>query len=658
VRNTILVSLLLTAACGAKKPETVPAPPPNGGDTPIAQPAEAAKPAVTADAQLVAEAKAFLTSADAELRRVLVAASQAEWANQTDITPEHEAAAAAANRVVNDTVAKMIKDARKFERVIDQLDPATKRQLQNLLFQMTVSTPIAPSPDDPKQAEELAKVAAEMGSTYGKGKVCTTVKGKQVCKDLDALSKVLQTTRKPAEALAAWQGWHDTVGRAERDLYRRYVPLANAGAQAIGFPNVAEMWKSAYDMPASAFETEVDRLYTQMKPLYEQLHCYTRRKLNKMYGDKVVSKTGPMPAHLLGNMWAQAWGWLYKDLEPYPGVAPVDVTPTLAKKGAYTDQQMVKIAEAFYTSLGMPALPATFWERSMFQKPAGKDAVCHASAWDVTFDNDLRIKMCIQKTHEDLDTIHHELGHNFYQMAYHQRPILFQNGANDGFHEAIGDTVVLSMTPDYLKQKGLLAKTVNNDKVVINRQMNTALEKIAFLPWGLLVDKWRWDVFSGKVPAEQWNDHWWALRKQYQGVVPPIARTADDFDAGAKYHVPANVPYMRYFLAAVLQFQFHRALPRSSSTSRRCRRGCRSRTRARPAAGEARRSRRDGPTDCRLARPTRAARPRHACPLTQEDPARRSRRRVIATTCATRLAITRRVARTRARASWSPPARG
>jgi peptidyl-dipeptidase A len=558
VNKSILLSLVLATACGGSKaPEPVELPPSGGGDTTDVTPAVVAP--ASDEARLLAEAKDFVAKADAELRRVLVAASTAEWTNQTDITPEHEAAAAKANRIVNDTTAGLIKAARKYEPVTGKLDPTTARQLQNLLYQMTVSTPIAPSPEDPKQAEQLAQIAAEMGSTYSKGKVCTKTKGKEVCKTLDDLSKVLQTTRKPAEALAAWQGWHDTVGRAERDLFVKYVPLANAGARAIGFDSVATMWKSAYDMSAETFEAETDRLYNQMKPLYEQLHCYTRRKLNKRYGDKVVAKTGPMPAHLLGNMWAQAWGWLYKDLEPYPGQPPVDVTPTL-KKGNYDEKKMVRIAEAFYTSLGMPELPATFWERSMFQKPPGKEAVCHASAWDVGFNNDLRIKMCIQKTHEELDTIHHELGHNYYQMAYHELPILLQNGANDGFHEAIGDTVVLSMTPEYLKEKGLLAKAVKNDKLTINRQMNTALEKIAFLPWGLLVDKWRWDVFSGKVAPAQYNDHWWALRKQYQGIVPPVARAATDFDPGAKFHVPANVPYMRYFLAAVLQFQFHRSL--------------------------------------------------------------------------------------------------
>ena len=548
---------LLLAACGHPKPvETVPAPPPEAKPDP--GPSQPQPPAVDPQAALIEEAKAFVVSTDKELRKVLVAAAEAQWTNATDITDAHEAAESAANSIQNDTIARLIKQARKYEPILDKLDASSRRQLQVLIYITTVATPVAPSPDDPAKAAELAKVATEMGSVYGKGKVCTKTGKKEVCKDLDALSKVLQQTRKPAEALAAWKGWHDTVGHAERDLFVKYVGLANAGAQAIGFTDVATMWKSAYDMPPDAFEAETERLFGQLKPLYTQLHCYARTKLNKIYGDKVVSKTGPMPAHLLGNMWAQSWDWMYKDFEPYPGQATIDVTPTIAKK--LDDKAMVRLGEAFYTSLGMPPLPATFWERSMFQKPAGKEAVCHASAWDVQANNDLRIKMCIEKTQEDLITIHHELGHDYSFAAYYQLPILLQQGANDGFHEAIGDTVALSMTPAYLKTKGLLDEVKTNDKITINLQMHKALEKIAFLPFGLVVDKWRWDVFSGKVKPEDYNQHWWDLRKQYQGIVPPVARAATDFDPGAKYHVPANVPYMRYFLAAVLQFQFHRSL--------------------------------------------------------------------------------------------------
>ncbi len=556
MRNALLVLSILAAACGPQKPDPVALPPPEdpAASRPPPPPEQPpAQPPADPDAALVAEAKQFVARMNDELRKLYVDASVTAWANETDITDAHEAAAAKAGAAQASGITRLIKAAKKFEPILDKLDPVARRQLVLLKFSGQ------PAPDDPKEAEELARLATEMSSIYGKGKVCKKVGAKDECKDLDALSKVLQKTRKPAEALAAWQGWHDNVGRAVRDPFIKYVGLANAGARGVGFADVSAMWKSAYDMPPDAFAAETDRLYTQMKPLYEQLHCYTRRKLNKMYGDRVVPKTGPMPAHLLGNMWAQSWGWLYKELEPYPGEPPIDVTERLAK-GPYDEKKMVRIAEAFYTSLGFPPLPDTFWERSMFQKPAGKDAVCHASAWDVTYSNDLRIKMCIQRTHEELDVIHHELGHNYYYAAYYKEPILFQGGANDGFHEAIGDTVVLSMTPEYLKEKGLLDKVAKNEKVVLNRQMNTALEKIAFLPFGLLVDKWRWDVFSGKVPPEKYNEHWWALRRQYQGLVSPVPRTAKDFDPGAKYHVPGNVPYMRYFLAAVLQFQFHRSL--------------------------------------------------------------------------------------------------
>ncbi len=567
MRKTLLVLLPLAAACGSNKPEPIALPPKEpvatGDEAPRPPPANknvdrladepAVKPAAGGDAALIAEAKQFVAKMDAELRKLYVDASVTAWANATDITPEHEEAEAKAGAEQAKGITRLIKAAKKFEPIHSKLDPDTRRQLVLLKFSGQ------PAPDDPKEAEELAQTASKMQSIYGKGKVCTKAGKKQTCKDIDALSKVLQKTRKPAEAFAAWKGWHDNVGRAERELFVKYVGLANAGARGVGFADVSEMWKGAYDMPPDAFAAETDRLYTQMKPLYEQLHCYTRRKLNKMYGDKYVSKTGPMPAHLLGNMWAQSWGWLAKDLLPYPKEPPIDVTERIAK-GPYDEKKLVKIAEGFYTSLGFPALPDTFWERSMFQKPKGKEAVCHASAWDVTFSNDLRIKMCIQRTHEELDVIHHELGHNYYYAAYYKAPILFQGGANDGFHEAIGDTVVLSMTPEYLKEKGLLDKVVKNDKVMLNRQMDKALEKIAFLPFGLVVDKWRWDVFSGKVKPDQYNEHWWALRRQYQGVVSPVPRTPDDFDPGAKYHVPANVPYMRYFLAAVLQFQFHRAL--------------------------------------------------------------------------------------------------
>lgn len=514
---------------------------------------QAPDPTTTNGAPTAAEADAFVAALDGDLRRLFVASAEAEWTKQTDITDDHEAAAAKTGTEVSTYLTKAILDARKFKDTQGMAE-ATSRQLALLRIAGM------PAPQDEKLAEELATLATKMDATYGKSKACSTdKKGKESCRDLGQLEDVLATSRKPSELLAAWQGWHNSTGRAIGAMYPRFVELANIGAEGVGYQDIGEMWRSGYDMPPAAFTKEVDRLWTQVEPLYKQVHCYARRKLNAKYGDAIVSKTGPIPAHLLGNMWAQDWSNIYPELEPFKGAAAVDVTPAMKKK-KWDDQKMVKTAEAFFTSLGLDPLPATFWERSMFTKPKDKEVVCHASAWDVGFNDDVRIKMCIKVNHEDLITIHHELGHDYYFHYYYKLPILFQNGANDGFHEAIGDTIALSMTPEYLAKIGLLDAPKKNDKALINQQMRVALDKISFIPFGLLVDKWRWDVFSGEVAPAEYNAHWWKLRKQYQGVVAPVERAATDFDPGAKYHVPGNTPYMRYFLAVILQFQFHRAL--------------------------------------------------------------------------------------------------
>ena len=199
----------------------------------------------------------------------------------------------------------------------------------------------------------------------------------------------------------------------------------------------------------------------------------------------------------------------------------------------------------------------------MLLRPRDREVICHASAWDLDFVNDLRIKMCIEITAEDFRTIHHELGHNYYQRAYGPLPYLFRDSAHDGFHEAVGDTIALSVTPAYLQQVGLMDHRPEGDDET-GFLLERALEKVAFLPFGLLIDKWRWDVFAGRIPPAEYNSSWWALRERYQRVAPPHPRGPDEFDPGAKFHVPANVPYVRYFLAHILQFQFHRALLRAA----------------------------------------------------------------------------------------------
>jgi peptidyl-dipeptidase A len=501
------------------------------------------------------EAKKFVESANAQLREKWVASQLADWARETNITDETEAAAAKANEAAMATLTKLIRESKRFDSITSTLDPDTKR----MLYLMRING--SPGPENPEHAAELAKIATEMSGLYGKGKVCDGPPGpdgKPACRDLEALTELLRTNRDPAELLKAWVGWHG-VGKTIKSHYVRFVELANEAERGIGFPDAGAHWRARYDMPAEQMVAETERLWTQVKPLYDNLHCYVRRKLSAKYGKDLVSPTGPMPAHLLGNMWAQDWSNIYDLVEPFPGEVSPDVTSTLVAQ-KWDAKRMVKLAEGFFTSLGLPALPPTFWERSMFEKPADKEVVCHASAWDPNFNGDARIKMCVKINQTDLVTLHHELGHDYYYLHYNKLPILYQDGANDGFHEAIGDTIALSITPSYLKQVGLLDKVGVTDEAVIDRQMFVALEKIPFLPWGLLVDKWRWEVFDGQVKPERYTERWWELRKAYQGVVPPVARTADDFDPGAKYHVPANTPYLRYFLAAILQFQFHRSL--------------------------------------------------------------------------------------------------
>ncbi|MBW2529227.1 MAG: M2 family metallopeptidase, partial [Deltaproteobacteria bacterium] len=447
-----------------------------------------------------------------------------------------------------------------------------------------------PAPSGAGQAAELAAIMARMEATYGQGKYCPRPRGslrrlltraakteeqKKAldCKpgkggvSLGTLSALMADSGEeggPDEPALreAWMGWRSIAPPLRKD-YARYVALGNAGAQEIGFADVGAMWRSGYDMPAEQLRREVDRLWGQVKPLYDDLHCYVRARLRERYGSEIVPEQAPIPAHLLGNMWAQQWSHLYPLVQPYPKQPKLDVTQALERQ-QYDPLRMVRTAERFFTSLGLDPLPATFWERSLFEKPADREVECHASAWDVSYDDDLRIKMCIDINEEDLYVVHHELGHNYYYHYYKDLPILFQQGANDGFHEAIGDAVALSMTPGYLQRIGLLRRVVDNEEGTINFLMKMALDKIAFLPFGKLIDQWRWDVFAGRTTPAHYNRGWWELRRRYQGIAPPGPRGEHLFDPGAKYHVPASVPYLRYFLAFIYQFQFQRALCREA----------------------------------------------------------------------------------------------
>jgi peptidyl-dipeptidase A len=491
----------------------------------------------------------FVARLNKELSDLAIEINAAGWTQATYITVDTQYLNAKAYERYLEAFSRLVGEAKKFEG--QPMSPASKRSLE--LLKLGVP---APAPDDPAKRAELAGILAGMEAKYGSAKYCP--QGKDSCKDETQLKAVLEASRNYDELLTAWQGWHEAARPLRKD-YVRYVALANEGARELGYKDLGAMWRSGYDMPADDFTQEAARLWGQVQPFYQQLHCYTRAKLAKKYGEDKVPAGKPIPAHLLGNMWAQQWDAVYELLEPYPGVSNLDVDAALVKQ-EYDAVRMTKSAEAFYQSIAFPTLPKTFWERSMLTQPRDRDVQCHASAWHMDGKEDVRIKMCTRPTLEELKTIYHEMGHVYYFLWYKDQPFMFQNGAHDGFHEAIGDTVTLSMTPAYLAQIGLVPESKPSKEAVINQQMKMALEKIAFLPFGKMIDEWRWQVFSGQVKPENYNAAWWALREKYQGIRPPVERTEADFDPGAKYHIPGNTPYTRYFLSFILQFQFQKAL--------------------------------------------------------------------------------------------------
>ena len=534
----------------------------------------------------VAEAQAFVDRANAELLKGSTDTAHAQWTAETDITEDTEATSARMNEVFTARELALAAQSHRFDHV--QLPPKLRRQIRLL----QVTAPAAPR--EPELLAEQTQLAASLTGMYGKGKYCPgTPAGQEPapgakCLGIDDISAIMAKSRDPEELTKLWIGWH-AIGAPMKDKYARFMELQNVGAKELGYRDAGELWRANYDMTPAEFSAELERAWTQLEPLYRELHHYVRARLIAQYGKAAERPDGMIPAQLLGNMWAQEWGNIYDIVAPTdPHLAqfkPVDLEAALkqqivekdpAAKPAFVPsadlssdaghaahtaagRDMVHYGEDFFKSLGFAPLPSTFWQRSQFVHPRDREVVCHASAWDLDSVDDLRVKMCIEVDADYFTTVHHELGHNFYQRAYNKQPFLFRNGANDGFHEAIGDAVALSITPAYLKTLGL-AGDEPPAAADIPLQLRTALDKVAFLPFALALDQWRWQVFSGQIKPADYNKAWWALRAKYQGVVPPVDRTEADFDAGAKNHVPTNVPYARYFLARIYQFQFFKAM--------------------------------------------------------------------------------------------------
>ncbi len=510
-------------------------------------------PAATTSAEALTPeaAAAWVAKVEQDLGQFGVEYARVQWINSTYIVHDSDALAAKYGAISTEKSVAYANEAARYAQV-KGLDPEVARKLDILRTSIVMPAPVRDG-----VATELNEIATKLGSMYGKGQ--GSLNGQPI-NGSDIEAEMGNLDRTPAELAEMWTSWHENVGAPMREDYLRMVGIANDGAKELGFADLGAMWRSNYDMDADQFAAETERMWQEVKPLYVALHTYVRAKLNERYGDAVQPKTGPIRADLLGNMWAQEWGNIYPLVAPKgAGDIGYDLTDLISKKGL-TEKDMVKVGEQFFSSLGFAPLPASFWDRSQFVKPRDREVVCHASAWNIDNIDDLRIKMCIKPNADDFITIHHELGHNYYQRAYNQQDYLHLNGANDGFHEAIGDMIALSITPEYLVQIGMLdpAQVPSADKD-IGLLLRQAMDKVAFLPFGLLIDRYRWSLFDGSIAPEKLNQGWNDLRLKYQGITPPVARDEGDFDAGAKYHIPGNVPYTRYFLARILQFQFFKA---------------------------------------------------------------------------------------------------
>ena len=501
------------------------------------------------------DVETFLERVELEDKTLGPVASSAYWLQANFITYDSQKVVADYGKRFQLLALERARQASTFDDV--EVSEENRRKL-NLIKNSFVM----PSPLDDTLAGEIANIMAELDAMYGAGQHCF---GEGDCYDLEAFEGVIDNSRDPDELLKAWEGWRN-IGTPMKDKYLRMVEIGNLGAKDLGYEGLTDLWFSQYDMPAEEFLAETDRVWDELKPLYDALHCHVRSELSEHYGEEVVSKEGVLPAHVLGNMWGQSWANVY-DLVYTPdnpnASSGIDLTKILEEKNI-DEIEMTKIAENFFISLGFQPLPDTFWERSLFVKPQDRSVVCHASAWNLDADaNDLRIKMCIERNAEDFSTIHHELGHIFYYQAYNStQPSVFQSGANDGFHEAVGDLLSLSITPEYYNKIGLISEAEAKDATSdpISLLMQQALQGVVSVPWTLMLDKWRAGVFSGETSESQLNDSWWELREYYQGIGAPRERGADAFDPGAKYHIPGNTPYTRYYLAQILQYQFHESL--------------------------------------------------------------------------------------------------
>ncbi|XP_034666461.1 angiotensin-converting enzyme-related protein isoform X2 [Drosophila subobscura] len=475
----------------------------------------------------------------------------ASYTYNTNVTDENRQAMIAVyarNAVQNKQLAEKIKSS----DYTQSEDADVRRQALHL-------SKMGASALDPDDYLALQNAISSMQSNYATTNVCSYTNRSDCSLSLEPhIQERLSNSRDPAELAWYWREWHDKAGTTQKDNFAEYVRLTRKAARLNDHRSYADYWVQFYE--DADFERQLDASFKQLLPFYRQIHGYVRYRLRQHYGEDVVPAEGNIPMHLLGNMWGQSWNEVIDLFTPYPEKPFVDIKASMVQQN-YTVQKLFELGDQYFQSLGMRALPPSFWNLSLLTRPDDRQVVCHASAWDFYQDSDVRIKMCTEVDMHYFFVVHHELGHIQYYLQYEQQPAVFRGAPNPGFHEAVGDVIALSvMSAKHLKTIGLTDSGRLDEKSRINELFKQALSKIVFLPFGYTMDKYRYAVFRNEIEEPQWNCGFWQMRSEYGGVEPPVPRTDKDFDPPAKYHIDADVEYLRYFAAHIFQFQFHKAL--------------------------------------------------------------------------------------------------
>jgi len=499
------------------------------------------------------QAADFIAKAELELQVITISSTFDEWDYATNINEETKKKKTKSSEEYSKLSKKLGKEAQSFD--LNQIQDYDVKRKLNML--KNIGT--AALPED--KLSEFLDLTTSMAEMYSTAKVPSRDNRRHQLSLEPEVSEVMARSRDPEELRYYWEQWRRATGERMGDQYRQYIDLYNEAATLNGFSDASQMKVDPYE--SATFQQEMEATWQGLKPLYEQLHAYVRHKLHRYYGDRVMEATGAMPAHILGNMWAQQWNNIADLVKPYPDKPSIDVTEAMVKQG-WTPKVMFEKADDFFQSLGLRRVPAEFWSGSMIERPEdGREVICHASAWDFYNAKDFRIKQCTRVTQEDFITVNHEMGHIQYQMQYSNLSHLYRDGANPGFHEGVADILSLAVdTGTYYQKLGLLSPDldISDEETNINILFDMALKRVAFLPFAYLVDKYRWDLYSGRVAREDMNCHWWKLRSEIQGLRPPSQRSSAQFDAGSKFHVAADIGYVRYFTAFIYEFQFYREL--------------------------------------------------------------------------------------------------